>query len=246
MLLFDDLGKLLNLLLKRFLVLSLLGLLSSLDLFVDLLGNLRSDGNLSVLGFLLNSFGLDLKSLDGVLKACDLGADGNILLLILLELGGLSLNTGLDSLNFSFEVSDLIFDLGYFFLLLGGGLLVLELCDSLRVLGHSVLVGLDVSLLLDNSISNESLLSGVLSGLLLNSLLSLLSGMLVSNGILSNGDSLMSVLVSVVSSADSVNASSLNLLVLLEGVVRSSLDGSVGSVVGLPGGVDLGQSSFVG
>jgi len=163
-----------------------------------------------------------------------------------LELGGLSLDASLNSLNFSFEVGDLIFDLGNFFLLLGGGLLTLELCDSLGVLGHSVLVSLDVSLLLDNSISNKSLLSGVLSGLLLNSLLSLMGGMSVSNGILSNGDSLMSVLVSVVSSSDSVNASSLNLLVSLKGVVRSSLDGSVGSVVGLPGGGDLGQSGFVG
>ena len=163
-----------------------------------------------------------------------------------MELGGLSLDASLNSLNFSFEVGDLIFDLGNFFLLLGGGLLTLELCDSLGVLGHSVLVSLDVSLLLDNSISNKSLLSGVLSGLLLNSLLSLMGGMSVSNGILSNGDSLMSVLVSVVSSSDSVNASSLNLLVSLKGVVRSSLDGSVGSVVGLPGGGDLGQSGFVG
>jgi hypothetical protein len=224
----------------------LLGLLSSLDLFVDLLGNLRRDGDLSILGLLLNSFLLNLKFLDGVLKVGDLGADGNILLLILLELGSLSLDGSLSGLNFSFEVGDLIFDLGNFFLLLGGGLLALELCDSLGVLGNSVLVSLDVSLLFDNSISNKSLLSGVLSGLLLNSLLSLVGGMSVSNGILSNGDSLMSVLVSVVSSSDSVNASSLNLLVSLEGVVRSSLDGSVGSVVGLPGGGDLGQSGFVG
>jgi len=104
LLLFDDLGKLLNLLLKRFFVLGLLGLLSGLDLLVDLLGNLRSDGDLSVLGLLLNSFGLDLKSLDGILQADDLGVDGNILLLILLELGGLSLDAGLDSLNFSLKV----------------------------------------------------------------------------------------------------------------------------------------------
>jgi hypothetical protein len=234
LLLFHDLGKLLNLLLKRFLVLGLLDCLSSLDLFVDLLGNLRSDGDLSVLGLLLNSFGLDLKSLDGVLKVGDLGADGNFLLLILLELGSLSLDASLDSLNFSFKVSDLILNLGNIFLLLGGGLLALELCDSLGVLGHSVLVGLDVSLFFDNSISNETLLSGVLTGLLSNSVLSLVGGMLVSNSILSNSDSLMSMLVSMVSSADSVNTSSLNLLVSLEGVVRSSLDGSVGSVVGSP------------
>lgn len=66
-LLLDNLGQLFDLLLKRFLILSLFGLFSGLDLLVDFLGNLRSDGHFSVLGLLLNSFGLDLKSLDGIL-----------------------------------------------------------------------------------------------------------------------------------------------------------------------------------
>lgn len=108
------------------------------------------------------------------------------------------------------------------------------------------MVGLDVSLFLDNSVSDQSLLSVVLSSLGGNSLFGLLSGVLVSDGILSNGDSLMSVLVSVVSSAHSVDTRSFNLFVLLLRVVRSGLDGSIGSVVSLPGGSDLGQSSSVG
>jgi len=245
-LLLDNLGQLFDLLLKRFLILSLFGLFSGLDLLVDFLGNLRSDGHFSVLGLLLNSFGLDLKSLDGILNGDDLGVDGNILLLILLELGGLSLDASLGGFNFRFEVGDFILNLGLVFLLLGGSLLGLELLDFLGMLGDSVLVSLDVSLLLDNSVSNNGLLSVVLFSLLLNSDLGLVGSVLMSNGILSNGDSSVFVLVSVVSSANSVDASSLNLLIFLKGVVRSSLNGGVGSVVCLPGGSDLGQSGGVG
>jgi hypothetical protein len=244
--LLNDLGEFLDLLLKRLLIFSLLDGLSSLNFFVDFLRGLRSDGNFSVLGLLLHLLVFDFKSLDGLLHGDDLGVDSNIFLLILLELGGFSLDVGLVGFDLSLKVGDFIIDLGLVLLLLGGGLLVLELSDFLRVLGHSGLVLLDVSLLLNNSVSDQSLLSVILSSLCLNSLLSLVGGMLVSDGILSNGDSLVSVLVSVVSSANSVNASSLDLLVLLEGVVRSSLDGSVGSVVGLPGGSDCGQSLSVG
>lgn len=92
MLLLNDLGELLNSLLKSLLDLSLLNSLSLLNFLVDLLGSLRGDSNLSVLGFLLDSLGLDLESLDSVLQGDDLGVDGNILLLILLELGSLSLD----------------------------------------------------------------------------------------------------------------------------------------------------------
>lgn len=62
-------------------------------------------------------------------------------------------------------------------------------------------------------------MSIVLGGLLTNSLLGLGRGMLVSDCILSNGDSSVLMLMSVISSAHSVDASSLNLLVLLLGVV---------------------------
>ena len=193
--------------------------LSVLNFFVDFLGSLRGDGDLSVLGLLLDSYGLFLKSLDSVLQGGDLGVDGNIFLFILLKLGVLSLDVSLDGFDFSFEVGDFVLDLSLILLLLGGDSLVLKLSDLMLVLSNSVSVLFNVSLLLDNSVSNESLLSIVLGGLLTNSLLGLSSGMLVSNGILSNGDSSVLMLMSVISSAYSVDASSLNLLVLLHGVV---------------------------
>lgn len=218
-LLFNDLGQFLDSLLKGFLNLLLLDSLSVLYFFVDFLGSLRGDGDLSVLGLLLDSYGLFLKSLDSVLQGGDLGVDGNIFLFILLKLGVLSLDVSLDGFDFSFEVGDFVLDLSLILLLLGGDSLVLKLSDLMLVLSNSVSVLFDVSLLLDNSVSNESLLSIVLGGLLTNSLLGLGSGMLVSDGILSNGDSSVFMLMSVISSAHSVDASSLNLLVLLHGVV---------------------------
>ena len=218
-LLLNDLGQFLDSLLKGFLNLSLLNSLSVLNFFVDFLGSLRGDGDLSVLGLLLDSYGLFLKSLDSVLQGGDLGVDGNIFLFILLKLGVLSLDVSLDGFDFSFKVGDFVLDLSLILLLLGGDSLVLKLSDLMLVLSNSVSVLFDVSLLLDNSVSNESLLSIVLGGLLTNSLLGLSSGMLVSDGILSNGDSSVLMLMSVISSAHSVDASSLNLLVLLQGVV---------------------------
>ena len=218
-LLFNDLGQFLDSLLKGFLNLLLLDSLSVLYFFVDFLGSLRGDGDLSVLGLLLDSNGLFLKSLDSVLQGGDLGVDGNIFLFILLKLGVLSLDVSLDGFDFSFEVGDFVLDLSLILLLLGGDSLVLKLSDLMLVLSNSVSVLFNVSLLLDNSVSNESLLSIVLGGLLTNSLLGLSSGMLVSDGILSNGDSSVLMLMSVISSAYSVDASSLNLLVLLHGVV---------------------------
>ena len=162
-----------------------------------------------------------------------------------MELGGLSLDVGLVGFDFSLKVGDFILNLGLIILLLDGGLLGLKLSDLLIMLGDSVLVGLDVSLFLDNSVSDDGLLSGVLSGLLSNSGLGLTGGMLVSDSILSDGDGLVFVLMSVVSSANSVDTGSLNFLVLLKRVVRSSLNGSVGSVVGLPFGNECSVSSFV-
>lgn len=245
LLLLNDLGQFLNSLLKGFLNLSLLDSLSVLYFFVHFLGSLRGDSDLSILGLLLDSNCLFLKSLDSVIQGGDLGVDGNIFLFILLKLGVLSLDISLDGFNFSFEVGDFVLDLSLFLLLLGDDSLVLKLRDLMRVLSHSVGVLFDVSLLLDNSVSNKSLLSIVLSGLLTNSLLGLLSGMLVSDGILSNGDSSVLMLMSVISSAHSVDASSLNFLVLLQGVVRSSLSGSVLGIVSLPLFLDLGQGRSV-
>jgi hypothetical protein len=218
-LLLNDLGQFLDSVLKCFLNLSLLDSLSVLYFFVYFLGSLRGDGDLSVLGLLLDSNGLFLKSLDSVLQGGDLGVDGNIFLFILLKLGVLSLDVSLDGFDFSFEVGDFVLDLSLIVLLLSDDSLVLKLSDLMLVLSNSVSVLFDVSLLLNNSVSNESLLSIVLGGLLTNSLLGLGGGMLVSDGILSNGDSSVLMLMSVISSAHSVDASSLNLLVLLLGVV---------------------------
>jgi hypothetical protein len=192
-LLLNDLGQFLDSVLKCFLNLSLLDSLSVLYFFVYFLGSLRGDG--------------------------DLGVDGNIFLFILLKLGVLSLDVSLDGFDFSFEVGDFVLDLSLIVLLLSDDSLVLKLSDLMLVLSNSVSVLFDVSLLLNNSVSNESLLSIVLGGLLTNSLLGLGGGMLVSDGILSNGDSSVLMLMSVISSAHSVDASSLNLLVLLLGVV---------------------------
>lgn len=244
--LLNDLGEFLDLLLKRLLILGLLDGLSSLDFFVDFLRGLRSDGNFSVLGLLLHLLVFDFKSLDGLLHSDDLGVDSNILLLILLELGGFSLDVGLVGFDLSLKVGDFILNLGLFILLqLAAGLLGLKLSDLLLMLGDSGLVGLNVSLFLNNSISDNSLLSIVLRRLLSNSGLGCTSSMLVSDSILSDRDGLVFVLMSVVSSANSVDASSLNFLILLKRVVRCGLNGSVGSIVGLPFGNEGGIRSFV-
>lgn len=72
---------------------------------------------------MLDSFSLDLESLDGILQGNNLGVDGNILLFISLELGGLSFDASLDGLNFRFKVGDFILNLGLFFFLLDDSLL---------------------------------------------------------------------------------------------------------------------------
>lgn len=244
--LLNDLGEFLDLLLKRLLILGLLNGFSSLDFFVDFLRGLRSDGNFSVLGLLLHLLVFDFKSLDGLLHGDDLGVDSNILLLILLELGGFSLDVGLVGIDLSLKVGDFILNLGLFILLqLAAGLLGLKFSDLLLMLGDSGLVGLNVSLFLDNSVSDNSLLSIVLRRLLSNSGLGCSSSMLVSDSILSDRDGFVFVLMSVVSSANSVDASSLNFLILLKRVVRCGLNGSVGSIVGLPSGNKSGIRSFV-
>lgn len=139
-LLLNDLGQFLDSLLKSFLNLSLLDSLSFLYFFVYFLGSLRGDGDLSVLGLLLDSNGLFLKSLDSVIQGGDLGVDGNIFLFILLKLGVLSLDVSLDGFDFSFEVGDFVLDLSLIVLLLSDDSLVLKLSDLMLVLGNSVSV----------------------------------------------------------------------------------------------------------
>ena len=139
-LLLNDLGQFLDSLLKSFLNLSLLDSLSVLYFFVYFLGSLRGDGDLSVLGLLLDSNGLFLKSLDSVIQGGDLGVDGNIFLFILLKLGVLSLDVSLDGFDFSFEVGDFVLDLSLIVFLLSDDSLVLKLSDLMLVLSNSVSV----------------------------------------------------------------------------------------------------------
>jgi len=219
LLLFNNFGQLLDSLLERFLSLGDLLFLSHLDLLVDLSGSLRGNSDLGVLGLLLDLDGFLFELLDGILQVDDLSVDGGIFTLEPLELAGLTLDGGLDGADFGGESSDFIFVLCLKVLRFGADDFLLKLRNFLLLGRDSSGLCLDGTLGLHDFVSDDRSLSSVFFSLRGDLLLGLLGGMLVSNSILLNANGSLLVSVVVVSSANSVDAASLNLLVLLLGVV---------------------------
>lgn len=240
-LLFNDLGEFFDSLLKLVLSLLLLLLFPIFDLFVDFLGSLGSDLDVDILSLLLNFLGFFLEFLDGLLNIDDLGVDFGVLFLFSLKLGGAGLDGGLQSFDLRGDACDLVLDLGLLLFLLGADDLLLKLINLLLLLGNSSLGSLDLTLMSHNLVSDYLPLSCQLLSLLLCSLFSLVSGVFVSDRVLFDLDRPVFVVVVLSTSANSVDASSLNLLVLLERVVILSFSSSVCCVVSLPGGVDCGD-----
>jgi len=207
----DNLLEVLDLLLQSSSSSSSCFLGSLLNFLGNLNGSLRSERSLNGLGFLLNSLSLLLDSLDNLLALRDLGGDDSLIILSLGLLGVLSLDDSLFGLDDSLETGDLVLDLSLLRLGLDDDLLFSKLLDLLLGVGNSLGAGLDLLLRLDLDHSVRSLLSLELSSLTLNSLLGLGDGMSVSKSILFDLNNSVLVGMSVVSSSDSVDGSSLNL-----------------------------------
>lgn len=211
---------------------------SLLDLLGNLGGGLRGERSLNGLGLLLNSLSLLLDSLDLLSHLSDLGGGNSLVVLSLGLLGSLSLDGCLLSLNDSLETSDVVLNFRLLSLRLDDDLLLSEFLDLLLGVGDGLGAGLDLLLSLDLGNSLSGLLSLELLCLSGDSLFGLSDGMSVSQSILFDLNNSVLVGMLVVSSSDSVDGRSLDLLGDLEGVGGLSSDLDVEGVVGGPGGVD--------
>jgi len=184
---------------------------SLLNFLGDLGGSLGSERSLNGLGFLLNSLSLLLDSLDLLLALSDLGGDDSFIILSNCLLGVFSLDDSLFSLDGSLKAGDFLFNLSLFRLRFDDDLLFSEFLDLLLSIGDSLGAGLDLLITFNSGNSIRSLLSLVLSSLTLNSLFGLGDGMSVGQSILFDLNDSVLVMVSVVSSSDSVDRGSLSL-----------------------------------
>ena len=240
-LLFDNLGQLRHSALERLLYLFESGFSSHFDCLVDFFGGFRRDGHLGVLSLLLDLFGFVFELADGAGHGGDLGADGRGFSLSLLKHGSSRPHRRFHVCNSGLKRDDVLFVVALTLFGLGVENLVPEYGDLFLVLRDRRLQASDVGLGLLGSGLEDGQLSCVFPGLLGHGFLGLLSGVSVSNGILFDADGFLNVGVVSVSSADSVDASSLDLLGFLLGVVRCGLQLCVGAVVSLPGSFNFGE-----
>jgi len=240
-LLFDNLGQLLHSVLERLLYPLDSGFFSHFDFLVDFFGDFRRLGHLSVLGFLLDLFGFVFELADGSGHGGDLTTDGSDFRLLLIKNGSSSLESLFNLCISALNYSDILFNMGLLFIGLRGDNFVLEVGDHFIVLRDRRLQSTQVvNGLLDSGVDNGQLFV-VFLGLLDHSFLGLLSSVSLSNGTLFDANGFLDVSVVSVSSVDSVDASSLDLLGFLLGVVRGGLQLCVGAVVSLPGGFNFSE-----
>ena len=185
---------------------------SLLDFLGDLGGSLRGEGGFKGLGFLLNSFSLLFNSVDLLSKLEDLLGDNSLVIFSLLLLNVFILDGCLFGSDSAFKIDDSILDLLPLNFGLDDNFLISEDLDLILTFSNNLVGGLDLLVRLDLGYSMSSLLSLELSGLTLNSLLGLGGSMSMRNSILFNLNNSMLVSMLVVSSSDSIDRSSLNLL----------------------------------
>jgi hypothetical protein len=188
----------------------LLGSLS--DLLGDFGGSLRGEGGFKGLGFLLNSFSLLFDSVDLLSKLEDLLGDNSLVILRLLLLNVFILDGRFFGSDIAFKIDDSILDLLPLNFGLDDNFLISEDLDLILTFSNNLAGGLDLLVGLDLGYSISSLLSLELSGLTLNSLPGLGDGVPVSQSILFNLNNSVLVSMLVVSSSDSIDRRSLNLL----------------------------------
>jgi hypothetical protein len=240
-LLFDNLGQLRHSALERLLYLFDSGFSSHFDLLVDFFGGFRRHGHLGVLGLLLDLFGFVFEPAEGAAHGGDLGTDGSDFRLLLIKNGSSSTDSLFNQCSSVANYSDILFNMGLLFTGLRVDNFVLEIGDHFIVVRDRLLQITDVANgLLDSGVDDGQLFVGFL-GLLGHSFLGLLIRVSLSNCIFFDANGFLGVGVVSIFSVDSVNASSLDLLCFLLGVVRGGLQLCVGAVVSLPGGFNIGE-----
>lgn len=185
---------------------------SLLDFLGDFGGSLRGEGGFKGLGFLLNSFSLLFDSVDLLSKLEDLLGDNSLVILRLLLLNVFILDGRFFGSDIAFKIDDSILDLLPLNFGLDDNFLISEDLDLILTFSNNLAGGLDLLVGLDLGYSISSLLSLELSGLTLNSLLGLGGSVSMRNSILFNLNNSVLVSMLVVSSSDSIDRRSLNLL----------------------------------
>lgn len=208
---------------------------SLLDFLRDFGSSLRGEGGFKGLGFLLNSLSLLFDSIDIFSKLKDLLGDHSLIIFRLLLLNVFTLDGRFFGSDGTFKIDDSVLDLLSLNLSLDDHFLISEDLDLILTFSNDLVGGLDSLVGLDLGYSMSSLLSLELSGLTLNSLLSLGGSVSVLNSILFNLDDSVLVRMSVVSSSDSIDRRSLNLLGNLLGIGCLSFHLDVIGVVVVPG-----------